>query len=311
MESFPNLLQRAGGTRRLDEKVCVCVTALQDFELQRQRSLQRRSKILAAVFPRLKGLLFWPCGFAWWRLLLLGRASASPTVTCWLGLSSFAIYIYIYKSSVRPLGLVPSTIEPKSRANPVLRHCLALALNDNDFLPRKDACSRASYSDFAFLWLWLTRISSRKDAGSRALFFVSSPTASGAQLPFETNSISIFLTSVLSFFTRLKTFTHKKSTIGIRNSAFESSGSKRTSLREPWAAPPFRHLSTGPGPCLHCVTVHCLASGQKSVTSPRKSTASFPSTKNGACRPRLAPQCLHSLVICDHDHQCCLEAPWS
>ena len=75
----------------------------------------------------------------------------------------------------------------------------------------------------------------------------------------------------------------------------ESSGSKRTSLREPWAAPPFRHLSTGP--CLHCITVHCLASSQRSVTSPRKGTASFPSTKNGACRPRLAPQCLHSLVV--------------
>ena len=74
----------------------------------------------------------------------------------------------------------------------------------------------------------------------------------------------------------------------------ESSGSKRTSLREPWAAPPFRHLSTGP--CLHCVTVHCLATSQRSVTSPRKGTASFPSTKNGACCPRLAPQCLHSLV---------------
>ena len=30
------------------------------------------------------------------KLFLLGRASASPTVTCWLGLSSLAIYIYIY-----------------------------------------------------------------------------------------------------------------------------------------------------------------------------------------------------------------------
>ena len=45
MESFPNLLQP--GRRRLDEKVSV--TVLQDFELQRQRSLQRRSEILAAV----------------------------------------------------------------------------------------------------------------------------------------------------------------------------------------------------------------------------------------------------------------------
>ena len=48
------------------------------------------------------------------------------------------------------------------------------------------------YFDFAFLRLWLTMISSRKDACERALFFVSSPTASGVQLPFETNSIWIF-----------------------------------------------------------------------------------------------------------------------
>ena len=39
----------------------------------------------------------------------------------------------------------------------------------------------------------------------------------------------------------------------------------------------FRLLSTGP--CLHCVTVHCLASSQRSLTSPRKGTTSFPSTK--------------------------------
>ena len=51
----------------------------------------------------------------------LGRASASPTVTCWLGLSPFAIYIYIYKSSVRPLWLCarddPTKIPRKSRTS--------------------------------------------------------------------------------------------------------------------------------------------------------------------------------------------------
>ena len=46
-------------------------------------------------------------------------------------------------------------------------------------------------------------IFSRKDACARALLFVSSPTASGAQLPFETNSIWIFSTGILSFFTLL------------------------------------------------------------------------------------------------------------
>ena len=44
--------------------------------------------------------------------------------------------INIYKSSVRPLGLVPATIEPKSRANPVLRLCLPLALIDDDLLSK-------------------------------------------------------------------------------------------------------------------------------------------------------------------------------
>ena len=46
-------------------------------------------------------------------------------------------------------------------------------------------------------------ISSRKDASARVLFFVSTPTASGVQLPFATSSIWIFSTSILSFFTLL------------------------------------------------------------------------------------------------------------
>ena len=46
MESFPKLLQRAEGA-----SMKMCVTAPQDFELQRPRSLQRRSEILAAVWP--------------------------------------------------------------------------------------------------------------------------------------------------------------------------------------------------------------------------------------------------------------------
>ena len=45
-------------------------------------------------------------------------------------------------------------------------------------------------------------ISSRRDASARAPFFVSSPTASGVQLPFETNSTWNFSTSVLSFWVK-------------------------------------------------------------------------------------------------------------
>ena len=86
----------------------------------------------------------------------------------------------IYKSSVRPLGFVPAiaTIQPK--------------------FPRKSRTSTLPSIGFG-----LTMISSRKDACARALFFVSSPTAPGVQLPFELNSIWIFSTSILSFFTLL------------------------------------------------------------------------------------------------------------
>ena len=74
------------------------------------------------------------------------------------------LFICLFESTVRPLGFVAATLEPKSRANLVLRHCLPLALIDNDFL------------------------SDGTGACAKALFLVSSPSASGVQLPFETNS---------------------------------------------------------------------------------------------------------------------------
>ena len=100
-------------------------------------------------------------------------------------------------------------------------------------------------------------------------------------------------------------FTHKRSTIGVRNSAFDFGGTSTDFCRQfsekahestekstntknqilsgetdelvPWAASLCRLLSTGP--CLHRVNVHCLAGGQRSVTSPRKGVTSFPSMK--------------------------------
>ena len=90
----------------------------------------------------------------------------------------------------------PRRSKPKSRANPVLRHCLPLALNDNDFLSKGCLC--------------------------KSLVFFSPPTASGVQLPFETNSIWIFSASILSFFT-LFSRTRDRS-IGVRNSAFDFGG---------------------------------------------------------------------------------------
>ena len=82
-----------------------------------------------------------------------------------------------YKSSVRPLGFVPATIEPKSRANPVLRLCLPLALIDKDFLSKGCLCK------------------------SHVLCFFTH--CIGCSAALETNSIWNFSTSLLSFFTRL------------------------------------------------------------------------------------------------------------
>ena len=136
---------------------------------------------------------------------------------------------------------MPTTIQPKSRANPVLQ------------LP--------------FLWLWIDNDFVSKGCQCKSPVFVSSPPASGDQLPFETNSIGIFSTSILSLFTLLsRTLRHRRLASEIplstlvavdRLTSFgsvrrrctkaprkqpmggiESSASKRTSLN-PWAAPQF------------------------------------------------------------------------
>ena len=91
-----------------------------------------------------------------------GEPQRAPQLRVDLDFRHCSRYIYIYKSSVRPLGLVPATIEPKSRANPVLRlcllgsvpatiepksransvlrFCLPLALIDDDFLSKGCLC---------------------------------------------------------------------------------------------------------------------------------------------------------------------------
>ena len=162
------------------------------------------------------------------------------------------------------------------------------------------------YFDFAFLWLCLTIISSRRMPVQEPCFLFLHPlhrvfscplrqTLSGffwqafcpslpvsrlshtrnrrfaSEIPLSTLVAVDRLTSFRSVRRRYAKALRKQPMRGIK-----SSGSKRTSLREPLAAPPFRLLSTGP--CLHCVTVHCLASSQISVTS-RKGTTSFPSTE--------------------------------
>ena len=108
-----------------------------------------------------------------------------------------------------------------------------------------------------------------------------------SEIPLSTLVAVVWLTSFGSVWRRCTKALRKQPMRGI-----ESSGSKRTSQREPWAAPPFRLLSTGP--CLHCVTVHCLASSQRPVTSPRKGTTSFPSTETeGAVQGSPHNACIH------------------
>ena len=64
---------------------------------------------------------------------IIGASLSEPHsyVLTWLFVTR---HIYLLDSTVRPLGFVPTTIEPKSRANPVLRLCLPLTLIDDDFL---------------------------------------------------------------------------------------------------------------------------------------------------------------------------------
>ena len=158
----------------------------------------------------------------------------------------------------------------------------------------------------------------RKDACARALFFVSSPTASGVQLrvPSETNSIWIFSTSILSFFTllsrtrdrrlgseiplstsvafdRLTSFgsIRRRCTKALRKQpigGIESSASKRTS--ENPGRPPFLSSLDRALPYrrhrVHSSKMHDFVSIDE----------------NGACRPRLAPQCLHSPSNNNNNH---------
>ena len=147
-------------------------------------------------------------------------------------------------------------------------------------------------------------IFSRKDALARALFFVSSPTASGVQLPFETNWIWIFFRQAfclsLPFFHAQEiddwgpkfrfrlwwplidwllsvVFGEGARTHWENNQWEEWNPQRRNGPVRTLGGHHFSLLSTGP--YLHCITVHCLASSQRFLTSPRKGTTSFPSTK--------------------------------
>ena len=179
-------------------------------------------------------------------------------------------------SKVQPLGFVPTTIQPIFRENPVLRLCLPLALIDDDFFS-KGLCK-----------------------GPVLCFF---PHCIGCSAALRDKLDLDFFDK--RFVLLYPSFTHKRSTIGVQTSAFDFSGrwltdffrqcsEKMLELTEKnnqyeESNPQRRNgrartlggtaISSVARPCLHCVTVHCLASSQKSMTSPRKGATSFPSTK--------------------------------
>ena len=185
--------------------------------------------------------------------LLLGRASASPTVTCWLGLSSFAIYIYIYKSSVQPLGFVPAKSEPKSRANPVLRLCLPLALIDDEFLskgcrfkspvlcffPHCTGCSAALWDKLDLNFF------DKRSFLSLPVFHTQEIDAWRPNFSFRLQwpLIDWDLSAVFGEDAR----THWEHNQHARNRILNVETNENE--LEPWAVPPFRLLSAGP--CLH------------------------------------------------------------
>ena len=205
----------------------------------------------------------------------IGSASALPIIGASLSephsyvlTRTFAIrdiYIYIYKSSVRPLGFVPATIQPKSRANPVLRLCLPLALDWRWFrlerMPVQKPC-------FFFLFLHhLHRVFSCPLRRTRSGFFRQ---AFCLSLPFFHAHWEIddwrpefrFLLWWPLIDWLLSVVFGKGERKHRENNQREEWNPQRRNGRV-WTLGRhhnFRLLSTGP--CLHCVTVHCLASWQ-------------------------------------------------
>ena len=241
------------------------------------------------------------------QITIIGASLSEPhsyVLTWTFVIRDIYIYIYIYKSSVRPLGFVPATIEPKSRANPVLWLCLPLALIDDDFLSK--GCRFKS----------------------PVLCFLPPLHRCSAAL-WDKLDLN-FWTSVLSFFNRLKTFTHKKSTIGVRNSAFDFGGrwstdffrqclekvhestDKTTNERnrilrvktdEPEKTLGSTAISSSLDRALPSLRHRALLGKSPEIGDISSKGHDFVSIDgNGACRPRLAPQCLHSLVTRECKH---------
>ena len=179
---------------------------------------------------------------------------------------------------------MPTTIQTKSRANPVLRLCFPLALIDDDFLSKGCLCISPVLCFFtncigcsaALSWdntIWnfstsvlsfFTRLSETR-ATSVLSFFIRLSDTRDRRLASEIQLSTLVAVDRTDFFRQCSEKVHENT---------QKTSSARNRIQ---ATPPFRLLSTGP--YVHCVTVHSLASSQRSVTSPRKGTTSFSSTK--------------------------------
>ena len=237
------------------------------------------------------------------KQFIIGASLSEPhsyVLTRTFAIRDIYIYIYINRASDR-LALCPR----RSNQNP----------------------SQIPYCDFAFLWLWLTMISFRKYAGSRALFFVSlpppPPTASVFSCPLRQTRSDFF---------------DKRSVLLYPSQDFHTQeiGDWRQKFRFRLWWPLIDWLLSavfGEGARKHWENNQCEESnppGQKGrarsnpgrhrhfvFSRPGLAFTASPCIAwqvardrwhllerarlrfhdgNGACRPRLAPQCLHSLV---------------
>ena len=157
------------------------------------------------------------------------------------------------------------------------------------------------------------------------MFFVISLTASDVHLSFQTNSIWIFSTRVLSFFTRLSrtrdcrlaseiplsilvavdrlTFfgsVRIRYTKALRKNQWEESNPQHRNGRVSLGGTAISSSLDRALPSLRHRDHRALLGKQPEIgdiSSKRHDFVSIGDGENGACSPRLAPQCLHFLVI--------------
>ena len=187
------------------------------------------------------------------------------------------IYIYINRASDH-LALCPWRSKPKSRANPVLRQCLPLALNDNDFLSKGCLCKSPVFCFFTHCIGCSAALWDKLDLDFfRRAFCLSLPFFHAQEIDDWGPKFRFRLWWPLIDWLLSVVFGEGARKHWENNQREESNPQRRNGRVRTLGGHHFRLLSTGP--CLYCVTMHCLASSQRSLTSPRKGTTWFPSTK--------------------------------